>query len=403
MQGKITKRMVDALQAGDKDEYVWDSDLAGFGLKVTPAGRKVYLVQFRVAGRTRRVTIGTHGVVTPDQARQEAIKLLASVTAGKDPAAIKAAAKAVPTVAEVVERFFAEHVATKNKASTIFEYRRQADRVIIPRLGKHRIDAIQRSHISSLHNAMKATPYQANRVMALLSKMFNWAELVGLRPDRSNPTLHIQKYREAKRESLLNDEQLARLGQAITEAEQSGAASPYTVAAIRLLIFTGARLGEIRTLRWEDVDLQRAVLRLPDSKTGAKSITLNPPAMELLSSLPRAEGNPFVIVGKVNGHCMVNINKPWRAIREAAELPTLRVHDLRHVFASIGVGMGMGLPIVGKLLGHTQAATTARYAHLASDPLQRASAQIGEHLKAAMEGKSSDNVIPLSPRASTGG
>ncbi|MBF0184680.1 MAG: tyrosine-type recombinase/integrase [Magnetococcales bacterium] len=402
MQGKITKRMVDALQAGDKDEYVWDSDLAGFGLKITPAGRKIYLVQYRVAGRTRRVTIGPHGPVTPDQARAEASKLLGQVASGQDPAETRAAAKTVPTLAEAMERFFTEHAESKNKPRTVTEYRKLANGVILPQLGAYRIDAITRSQVAKLHHEQRETPYQGNRALALLSVVFNWMEAVGLRPDHSNPTLHVKRYKEQKRERMLSDDDLARLGQAITEAEQGGA-SPHAIAAIRLLVLTGARLNEILTLKWAEVDFQSGALRLSDSKTGAKSVALNPPALELLATIPRLEGNDHVIAGKIAGHSMVNINRSWRAIREAAGMPTLRIHDLRHAYASVGASMGMSLPVIGKLLGHTQTQTTARYAHLSDDPLKKATRMIGERIQAAMEGKSTDNVIPLSSRVSTGG
>ncbi|MBF0154644.1 MAG: tyrosine-type recombinase/integrase [Magnetococcales bacterium] len=403
MQGKISKRTVDAINPGVADQFLWDTDLKGFGVKVTPAGKKSYILQYRLGGPTRRYTIGVHGVLTPDQARQEAIRLLGLVANGKDPSAIKAEVKTIPTVAEVVERFFAEHVTAKNKPSTLKEYRRQADKIIIPRLGRYRIDAIQRSHIAKLHHEMQDTPYTANRVAALLSKMFNWAEMVGLRPERSNPVLHIQKFREEKRERLLRDADFARLGQALAEAEQTGKASPYTVAAIRLFILTGARLGEILSLKWEEVNFQNGSLRLADSKTGAKSIPLNPPALELLSKLPRIEGNPFVIVGRIDGHSMVNINKPWRSIRAAAGLDTLRIHDLRHAFASVGATMGMSLPVIGKLLGHTQAATTERYAHLSDDPLKKATDQIGSYIMNALEGKTgTENMVPITGSSNNG-
>lgn len=394
---KLTKRTVDAVQPGEKDAFLFDDDLIGFGLKVTPNGRKTYLVQYRIRGAKKRVMIGVHGSPwTPELARQEAKRLFGLVADGKDPAESKAVAKAVPTLAEVVERFFAEHVMQKTKPRTFTEYRRLADKIIVPHLGKFRIDAIQRSHISKLHNQLQKTPYQANRVLEVTSKMFNWMEMIGLRPDRSNPCLHIQQYHEIKRERLLSDAELARLGQAMADAEHNGKVSPHAVAALRLLILTGARLNEILTLKWDEVDFQYGALRLSDSKTGAKSTPLNPPALELLANLPRIENNPFVIVGRIEGHSMVNINKPWRAIRAVAGLETLRIHDLRHAFASVGASMGMSLPVIGKLLGHTQAATTARYAHLSDDPLQKATTQIGEYIQSAMNSaRKPENVIPL--------
>ncbi|WP_130472886.1 tyrosine-type recombinase/integrase, partial [Candidatus Magnetaquicoccus inordinatus] len=247
---------------------------------------------------------------------------------------------------------------------------------------------------AKMHHELRETPYFANRALALLSVAFNWMELVGLRPDHSNPTLHIKKYKEEKRERILSDEELSRLGQAIAEAESNGA-SPYAVAAIRLLILTGARVSEILTLEWSQVDFQYGVLRLADSKTGAKSIALNPPALELLATLPKIEGNPYVTPGKSNGQHLVNLYKVWYGIREAAGMPTLRIHDLRHAYASIGASMGMSLPVIGKLLGHTQASTTQRYAHLSDDPLQKATSLIGAHIAAAMQGRETNNVTPL--------
>ncbi|WP_130472111.1 site-specific integrase [Candidatus Magnetaquicoccus inordinatus] len=405
MQAKISKRLIDSMATPEADTFLWDTETKGFGVKFTPAGKRIYLLQYRHAGRLRRYTIGQHGSPwTPDQARQEAVRLLGAVSEGKDPAESKAAEKSVPTIADVAERFQREHVAVKNKPRTVTEYRRLFDRIIIPQLGKYRVDALQRSQIAKLHNSMQKTPYQANRVIELLSILYNWMESVGIRPDHTNPIVHIKQYREEKRERILSDDELLRLGQAIADTERSGTTSPYVLAAIRLLILTGARLSEILTLTWGEVDFQYGVLRLADSKTGAKNIPLNPPALELLATLPRIEDNPHVIVGKVSGHAMVNINRAWRAIREAAGMPTLRIHDLRHAYASIGASMGMSLPVIGKLLGHTQAATTQRYAHLSDDPLKKATRMIGEHIHAAMTGKAeSDNIIPLTPRQSTGG
>ncbi len=405
MAVKLTKRTVDAAQPGEKDVFMFDDDLIGFGLKITPNGRKTYLVQYRIRGAKKRVMIGVHGSPwTPENARQEAKRLLGLVADGKDPAETKAVAKTIPTVADAVEKFFAEHVAHKNKPRTYAEYLKLANNIIIPHLGKYRIDAIQRSHVAKLHNELQSTPYQANRTLAVLSKMFNWLEAVGLRTDRSNPCLHVEKYPESKRECLLSDADLAKLGQAMVESERNGKASLHAVAALRLLILTGARLEEILSLRWDEVDLEGRALRLSDAKsikvasqTGIKKvIPLNPPAMELLSTLPRIKNNPFVIIGRIEGHAMVNINKPWRRIRADAGLPTLRIHDLRHAFASVGATMGMSLPVIGKLLGHTQAATTHRYSHLADDPLQKASTLIGEHINAALIGtRKTENVIPL--------
>ena len=186
----------------------------------------------------------------------------------------------------------------------------------------------------------------------------------------------------------------------MAKAEEEGPESPYVVAAVRLLIFTGARLSEILELQWDHVDIERAMLLLPDSKTGKKAIYLNAPALEVLTVLPRLEGNPFVIVGQKDGSHRVNLQKPWRAIRKRAKLDDVRLHDLRHSFASIAAAGGASLFMIGKLLGHTQSATTERYAHLAADPLRAANEAIGQRIIAAMKPKTSDNrVVIATPHA----
>jgi integrase len=182
---------------------------------------------------------------------------------------------------------------------------------------------------------------------------------------------------------MLSAEELARLGDVLAGYD----GSPYYAAAIKLLVFTGARLGEVLGLQWQWIDLERGEARLPDSKTGAKTLHLPPPALAVLAELPRVEGNPHVIVGAKPGAALVNLQKPWRAIRKAAGLDDVRNHDLRHSFASVAASGGMGLPIIGKMLGHTQAQTTQRYAHLASDPVKAAAATVANQIMAAMTGK----------------
>jgi integrase len=387
MRRKITKRTVDALRsAADGRELVlWDTELAGFGVRVQRGDAKSYILKYRAGkGRTaplRKLTIGRHGSPwTPDQARAEAKRLLGLVAHSKDPAGARAAAKAAPTVADLAQRFLAEHAEAKRKASTAAEYRRLLDKIILPALSKRKVAEITRAEVSKLHHANRAAPYQANRVLAVLSKMFNLAERWGLRPDGSNPCRHIERFAERKRERFLSADELAQLGDAL--AAYKG--SPHTVAAIRLLISTGARLGEVLGLRWEWIDFERGEVRLPDSKTGRKTIHLPPPALAVLAELPRVESNSHVIVGGVAGAPLVNLEKPWRAIRKAAGLDDVRIHDLRHSFASVAASGGMGLPIIGKMLGHTQAQTTLRYAHLASDPVKAAAATVAGKIAAAM-------------------
>jgi integrase len=385
MRGKITIRSVNALRPG---ETLSDTELAGFEVRAR-ARTKTYRIRYRVgrgrAAPQRPYTIGRHGSPwTPETARKEAMKLLGQVAQGKDPAGTKAAEKAAPTVTELAEQFMTEHAEAKRKARTAREYRRLLDHVVLPAIGKRKIADVTRRDIAKFHHARRETPIEANRALAVTSTLFNFAERIGYRPDGSNPCRHVEKYPQRHRERFLSADELARLGDALAVYE----GSPYAVAAVKLLVFTGARLGEILGLRWEWIDFERGEARLPDSKTGAKTVHFPPPALAALSELPRIEGNPHVIVGRVPGAALVNLDKPWRAIRKHAGLDDVRLHDLRHAFASIAASSGMGLPIIGKMLGHTQAATTNRYAHLASDPVKAAAAAVAGKIAAAMAGGS---------------
>ncbi len=433
MLGKITKRGVDALKpaADGAERMLWDKDLAGFGVRVQKGGTKVYVVKYRAgsgrSARLRKFTIGRHGSPwTADRARGEAKRLLGLVAGGKDPAADKSASKTAPTVDDLAKRFLAEHAEAKRKASTAKEYRRLLENVALPSLGKKRVADVTGQDLAKLHHARRDTPTEGNRALAVLSAMFNFAERVGERPDGSNPCRHVEKYPQHRRERFLSAQELGCLGEVLAAYD----GSPYVAAAVKLLVFTGARLGEVLGLRWNWIDFERGEVRLPDSKTGAKTLHLPPPALAVLSALPVIEGNPHVIVGGKEGARLVNLEKPWRHIRDRAtvglwrdgedariaglvaqladtlereptidecrkaareakiELPAgmtdVRLHDLRHAFASVAASSGMGLPIIGKMLGHTQAATTARYAHLAADPVKAAAATVAGKIAAAM-------------------
>jgi len=394
----ITKRAVDAARARSADSYLWDRELPGFGLKVTPVGRKVYLVQYRLGGRkarTRRVTIGQHGELTPTAARAEAKRLLGEIAAGRDPAIERDKARADKPLTTVFEQFMAQHVRTKLKPTTAYYYELLAKTHILPALGRQPFAQIQRQDIARFHHGLRATPYVGNRTLAVLSKLFNWAEEHGLRPDGSNPCRHVKKYREGRRERFLSQAELARLGDALREAEQDKSCSPWAIAAIRLLTLTGARRNEILTLEWGHVSEEHGCLMLPDSKTGRKAVRLSPPALAVLQAIPRLEGNPYVICGERPGRHLVNIEKPWRRIRKAAKLDDVRLHDLRHSFASVAASGGQSLVVIGKLLGHSQPSTTARYAHLAEDPVRAASDAVGKHIAAAMDTGMSGELVNL--------
>lgn len=395
MVGKLTKRLVESIAPTEKDSFVWDTEIAGFGLKVTPAGKRVYVLQTRINGRLKRLTIGEHGPITCEQARSETAKLRGAIAGGDDPAAVKAAVKQAPTLSVIAERYLAEHAALKKKPRSQHEDRRMLNSLILPRLGSRKVDALNRGDVAKLHYSLRETPYQANRALALLSKMLNLAERWGLRPDGSNPCRHVEKYKETKRERYLSGDELARLGQALSEAEQTGTVDPRAIACFRLLLFTGCRLSEILSLKWSDAALETASLHLEDSKTGARTVYLNTPALEVLANIPRIQGNPYVIPGdRPNAH-LVNVQKGWKKVTEAAKLRNLRLHDLRHSHASIAAAAGLSLPIIGRLLGHREVATSARYAHLAADPVRAASEEVGRRLAEALSRPGRNKVVPL--------
>ena len=390
---KLTVRTVSAARAGERDLFIWDDELPGFGLRVKLSGVKSYLIQYRnLHNQSRRHTIGRHGVFSPEKAREKARSMLANIQDGADPAKERKEARKAPSVAELAERYLEEHARAKKRPSSVRMDEANLRLHVLSALGRMKVAAITRPDITNLHHSMRDRPGAANRVLALLSKMFNLAEKWDLRPDGSNPCRHVERYRERKMERFLATEELARLGAVLSEAERTATERPCVIAAVRLLIFTGARLGEILNLQWREVDFERACLRLPESKTGAKVIHLNAPALEVLNGLERSEHNPWVIAGREPGKPLVNLRKPWHRIRKAAGLEDVRLHDLRHSFASVGVTGGLSLPMIGALLGHAQPATTARYAHLAADPLKQAADLIGERIAAAMKGGSGEVV-----------
>ncbi len=396
MKGKITKRAVESIRPSARDTFLWDTELKGFGCKVTPKGARVYVLQYSRAGRDRRVTLGRHGVdLTADEARLEASILRGQVAAGRDPGGERTAFRASPTLATFAERYLAEHAWVKKKHRSAIGDEGNLRVHILPAVGKLKICDINRADVARLHHSLRATPVAANRCLALLSTMMNLAEKWGLRADGTNPTRHVEKYPERKRERFLSDAELSRLGTELASSERAGV-HPSVIAAIRLLIFTGCRRDEILKLQWDYVDFERGCLRLPDSKTGAKLVPLGAPALELLERLPRIKGNPYVLPGAVSGKHYVGLEKAWDRLRRRADLPDLRLHDLRHGFASTAAAMGESLLLIGSLLGHSDTTTTQRYAHLSSDPRRAAADRISGRLAAVLRAEPGE-VVPLWP------
>ena len=229
----------------------------------------------------------------------------------------------------------------------------------------------------------------ANRCLALLSKMFNLAETWGWRQEHSNPVRLVAKYPESESHRFLSDDELSRLAATLHQCDQDGSVSPQVTAAIRLLLLTGARLSEILTLRWNYIDQRGGFLNLPDSKAGTRVVFLNEQATAVLASIEPVPGNPYVITGAVEGQHLVNLQKPWRKLRKMAGLEDVRIHDLRHSFASIAASGGASLPMIGQLLGHSQVSTTKRYAHLTAQPVREVNEKVGSILSGFASSKMS--------------
>jgi integrase len=424
-QKRLNSAAVEAMQSG---EVLWDTEVRGFGVRCR-ARDCTYLVKTRIGGRQRVLTIGRHGrgAWGAESARREAQRLLGLIRDGRDLATDRDEAKAAPTLDALAARYLAEHSEAHKKPRTQVEDARMLRLHILPALGERKAREIGKAEVARFHSGMQATPVGANRALALLSGIMGWAEKVGERPDGSNPCRHVERFPEKARERLLTAVELARLGDALdhaaegwtveakaewrrscaAQAEAMGMViarraawvagrqprrdSPEdwrTIAALRLLIFTGARLSEVLTLRWEWIDAATGIARLPDSKTGAKNLYLPPGALAVLDTLPRYAGNPHVLPGERAGASFVGIQKPWQRVRALAALPGVRIHDLRHAFASTAVAAGDSLFIVGKLLGHRQSSTTERYSHLAPDPAKAVADRTGERLRALLTGES---------------
>jgi integrase len=413
----LTKSAIDKLtfnaSAPASAQIIWDGSIPGFGCRVFESGVKSFLLDYRVFGRKRRFTIGRYGVLTPKQARDRAIELLAEVSRGADPLAQRTAQRAAILIADAVEEYLA-NMRGKLKPSTTKEYRRIFDRYILPALGKRRVTDVTIDDVAKLHSSMHTTPYQANRTRDVLAILMRWSEVRGYRPRHTNPCTDVRKFAEHKRERFLTMPELGRLGAALQKAATEGLppapalrkkpksdatrkhrpvsaatpipANPFATAAIRFLALSGWREREALTLRWSDVDFARRIANLPDTKTGKSYRVLSADAVNLLQALPRVAGSPYAFPGRNPAQPLQEIKRIWYAVRYAAQLPELRLHDLRHTVASVSAERGNSLYLTGLLLGHTRVETTQRYAHLHDDVLHAAADEVGAAIAAAMTG-----------------
>jgi integrase len=437
--GRITKTSVDALVCppGKDREILWDSgknSVPHFGVIAFPptkrdieadgsraVGKKVFVVQFRLHGRSRRYTIGEYGALTPEQARKAAERHMGDVAHGLDPVEARKQARQVMTFDQVADKFIKEHLPKKKQKTTAADYTATIDNVLRPLLGSRRMVDIPVDLVSSAHAKMAKTPAAANKMLRVLSSIWGFASgnkwKVG-----DNPATNIEKFKEQPRERFLTLDEINRLGDAMWKAETIGLEwkpdeskptakhapkaenrvrriDTFAVNAIRLLALTGARKREILDAKWEFVNLDLKMMNLPDSKGGKKPILLPDAAVEILRTLPRIAGNPYIFPGEVEGKPRADLKHPWDAIRAEAALDGLRIHDLRHSFASLGVNDNVPLEVVGKLLGHKDIATTQRYAHIYNQASRNAVQKIGDQIAGAFAARDrQDNVVPLPKR-----
>ncbi|MEO0818633.1 MAG: tyrosine-type recombinase/integrase [Pseudomonadota bacterium] len=400
MTQRISASLLNSLKPKNDRYRVWDSLVSGFGVTVHPSGKRVFMVtksRFRGSNKRVTITIGTYGdPLTVEVARKQASALRAQLDQGIDP-------RETPddqlTFSEYAERVM-DQTAGRKKAKSVVIEKSLLARHILPRLGHKKMVEITARDITAF---MKATaePKEvvreqtkargvavvsggaatANRAHDVVKAIFNHAIRDGI--VTFNPTRPAQRYRLVKRERYLSVDELKALGKSLDAAGESGV-NLYAVAAIRLLAISGARKNEVLSLKYSYLRPELGFAQLPDSKTGAKALRLSPDAWAIIESLPRLEGSDWVFPSlKSDGH-LVGLQKIWDKIREEARIPDVRLHDLRHTFASFAVNAGHSLYIVGTSLGHARSSTTERYAHLADDPVSAAiadtSARISQHL-----------------------
>jgi len=376
---KITKRFVESIKPDpDKPLKFWDAELKGFGIVVMPSGRRTYCIQYRNPHRiVKRFKIGVHGQITTEEARVLAKKYLGDVAHGSDPTEQKKQRQNLSTISELANDYLERH-GSKKRSRSLDEDKRLIKSFVLPALADKKVAHVNRRDIESLHLRHEKTPYQANRMLALLSKMFSLATAWGWRND--NPVIGIERYQEEKRDRWLDDNELSRLWEVLDRYPKHR-----TSYVFKLLTLTGARKGEVIKATWNQFDFEQGVWTKPSHMTKQKRkehLPLSKEAIEVLHVLKELNKNnsQYLFPGKVEGKPLQEVKTFWSKVIKEAKLENVRIHDLRHTHASHLVSSGLSLSIVGKLLGHTQAATTQRYAHLADEPLRKATSMFGDKL-----------------------
>ena len=379
---KLTKRAVESVAPDStKRIVIWDTEVTGFCIRLYPTGKKTYFLQYRNKKReTHKIKIGVHGFITTELARQKAIELSLSIGAGEDPSVKHkvVAGSTGQSMQDLADKYLSLHAGPKKAPKSYKEDIAKLKNIILKKYAPLRVDAISILDLQKLNSDLQKTPIQANRTMALLSKMFNLAVQWGWRSD--NPVIGVDKYKEQKRYRWLDDEESQRLFTALDTYHNQNVAN-----AIRLLILTGARKTELLSATWDQFDLEKGVWTKQAHSTKQRKmehVPISSVALEILRMMKEQADSPFLFPGKVPGQPLKDPKKAWDTIRKKASTLDVRIHDLRHTYASHLVSSGLSLSIVGKLLGHTQASTTQRYAHLADAPLREATELLGKKMKA---------------------
>lgn len=386
MTAKLSKKMIDAFEATGKLEYLWDAEVKGFGVVITPAGSKSFILNYRNQdNRSRRKTIGKYGKLTVEQARDIARDLTYRIAKGDDPVQQDEWQRNQPTFEEVAKRFLDDHSAIRSRPATHASNVQILAHMLLPHFGKMKIRSIERKDIYDYLAKNRQRPIGANRSLACMSSIMSKAELWGYRDRNSNPCFGVERFPENRRERFLSEQEFAALESAMQRAERNLTESPHVLAMFRIMMHTGCRPGEARHLKWDYVDFTNRVIRLPKEATKEKrpkTLFITPYIEGVLKNIRRMEGNAYVIVSERNdGKPIADVKKPWDRIKKAAGITTeLHLHDLRHSHASMANALGYSLPMIGALLGHTQAQTTLRYAHLATDHLRQAAEDISNRI-----------------------
>ncbi len=390
MRYRLTDRGIPKLAPPEKGNRLYfDTDVKELALRVTAAAGRAWVLTYHVDGRVRRYTIGAWPDWSTVLARDEARRLLREVDLGSDPLSHRESSREAPTVAELAERFTAEYLP-KKRQRTQADYRWYLDKHILPPLGRLKVHAVSHTDIERFHTRLSQhAPTTANRCVALLSRMFTLAAKWQIRSD--NPVKGIERNQEDRRQRYLSPEEIARLSDALAKHPNQQSAN-----VVRLLMLTGARKGEVLSMRWEDLDLAAGVWTKPSAATKQKRehrVPLSAPARELLAGIERS--GPYVFPGDIAEEHQGDIKRFWSTVCKWAKVEA-RIHDLRHTYASVLASSGASLPLIGALLGHTQAATTHRYSHLFDDPLRAATERVG----AIVSGKGKAEIVALNRRAS---